>query len=409
MLRHLGVEPGHDSAEGAPSAVSQQLSFLLKSVRRHLHRNPEVGFQEHQTSAFIREVLEMHGLTVASIAGTGLYTDIVGRSDGPAIGYRADIDALPIQDAKSVPYASTTPGVAHLCGHDAHTAIAIGVALLLHDNREQLNGRVRVFFQPNEEGMPSGAPRMIDQGVLEGLEAAYAIHVDPTLAVGRYGLLKGTITAAADQFQIIVRGPSTGHSARPHEHIDTVWIANQMMTTLYQMIGRRTDARNPAVLSICRLHGGDAFNVLPASVEIGGTLRTTRPADRVEIKEFIRETAEGIAGLHHARVDLTIHDGCPALLNDARLIAHADRTIQSHCGAQAIHWVPAPSMGSEDFAHYAQRVPAAFLRVGVSSGPETSHPLHDALFDLDESALAPTAELLCHILRAHLENRPLAA
>ena len=406
LLKSLGAVATHPQQDDA--TVSQQLSTLLLSVRRHLHMHPEVGFQEHRTSAFIREILEMHGIAVVGpIAGTGLYADIDGTGDGPAIGYRADIDALPIQDEKDVPYASTIPGVAHLCGHDAHTSVAVGVALLLHDARDQFSGRVRVFFQPNEEGMPSGAPRMIEEGVLDGLEAVYAMHADPTLEAGRFGLITGPITAAADQFDVVVKGLSTGHSARPHQYSDTIWISTQIMSALYQMIGRRTDARNPAVLTICRIHGGEAFNVIPATVEFGGTLRSTSPEDRATIKTFIRETAEKTAAMYGASADVVIHSGSPALINDRRLIELVERVVVASHGPDAVHWVPVPSMGSEDFAHYVQHVPGAMIRLGTSSTPQTSHTLHDGCFDLDETVLAPAARIAADILLTHLRTRPL--
>ena len=202
---------------------TQSLAQVLVGVRRHLHRHPELGMEEHDTARFIRQTLEAYGLDVhGPIAGTGLYVDIEGEPPGGTVGYRADIDALPTQDQKRVPYRSQVPDVAHLCGHDAHTAIAIGVALVLHARRDDLHGRVRVFFQPNEEGLPSGAPLMIRAGILEGLDAVYAVHADPTLDVGRYGLIEGPATASSDRFEVKVRQEGTGHSARPHEGADTV-------------------------------------------------------------------------------------------------------------------------------------------------------------------------------------------
>jgi len=389
--------------------VSQQLSTLLSSVRRHLHMHPEVGFQEHATSAFIRRVLEMHGMVPGPpIAGTGVYVDIVGSPTGRAVGYRADIDALPIQDEKTVPYASTVPGVAHLCGHDAHTAVAIGVAVLLHELRDTLEGTARIFFQPNEEGNPSGAPRMIEAGILEGLEAVYAMHVDPTLEVGKIGLISGAISAAADQFRITIRGGSTGHSSRPHEHVDTVWIAVQVANALYQMLGRITDARSPAVLTICRLRGGEAYNVIPAAVEMGGTLRSTDPAGRDRIKGHIRTIAESIASLYGAQAEVNILSGSPAVLNDRRLVAHVDECARRLIGPDAVYRVPRPSMGSEDFAHYVQHIPGALVRLGTSSGPDTRHTLHDGLFDLDEASLAPGARLMAQVILGHLDQGVLA-
>lgn len=387
------------------TALPENFQPLLVSIRRYLHMHPELGFEETQTSRFIRNKLGSYGLEVQGpIAQTGLYVDIEGAHDGPAIGYRADIDALPIQDAKQVPYASEHEGVAHLCGHDAHTTIGIGVAMLLHELRDQLHGTVRVFFQPNEEGSPSGSISMIRDGVLEGLDAAYCIHVDPTVEVGRYGLIVGPVTAAADRFEVTISALSTGHSARPHQAKDTVWIANQLVTLFYQFAGRITDARNPAVFTVCRFNAGEAFNVIPAKVTFGGTLRCTNNDDRDYLKRAFRRTAEQFAALHDVGIDVEYDQGVPAVENDGRLIRNTEATIAQLFGDEAIYQVPLPSMGSEDFANYLSYVPGALIRVGTSSGPRTSHPLHDACFDIDEAALAPTAQLMAGVLINHLRN-----
>ncbi len=384
---------------------AQSLAQVLVGVRRYLHRHPEVGMEEHNTSRFIRETLEGYGLDVyGPIAGTGLYVDIEGSAPGGAVGYRADIDALPTQDQKQVPYRSQTPNVAHLCGHDAHTAIAIGVALVLHNNRDQLQGRARVFFQPNEEGLPSGAPLMIRGGVLEGLDAVYAVHVDPTLEVGRYGLITGPATASSDRFEVRIRQEGTGHSARPHEGADTVWIASQLMNQFYQLSGRITDARTPSVLTVTILDGSEAHNVIPEQAALGGTLRTVSPDDRETIRTHMREIANRMESLHKAHVELDFEDGSPPVINDEAAIANVEATIRDTFGEEAIHQISESSMGGEDFAHYLRHVSGGFVRVGTASGPETSYPLHHHRFDLDETPLAPTSRLMARVLLNHLDR-----
>ncbi len=378
---------------------------MLVSVRRHLHMHPEVGLKEHETSAFIREVLEMHGMIVhGPLAGTGLYTDIEGDLPGPRIGYRADIDALPIQDEKEAPYASTHPNVAHLCGHDVHTSVGIGVALMLHEERHHLAGSVRVFFQPNEEGNPSGAPLMIRDGVLEGLEAVYAIHVDPTLPTGRFGLMEGAITAAADRFRICVSSGQTGHSARPHQTIDTLWVTTQIANALYQLIGRVTDARNASVLTICRFHAGEAYNVIPAEAEFGGTLRSTNQEDRKQIKHHIARTAEQIASMYGAHIEVAVEDGSPPVVNDARLVQVVRETSTALFGVESIFEIPRPSMGSEDFAYYLEHIPGALIRVGTSCSPATSYSLHHAKFDVDEASMSIASHLMSRVLINYLHS-----
>ena len=394
------------SFSGATPVQDAPLSELLVAVRRHLHRHPELGLQEFATSAFIRDLLERNGLSVVGpLAGTGLYVDIHGDLPGPTVAYRADIDALPIQDRKSVEYVSTVQGVAHLCGHDGHTSIALGVALLASGRRADLPGTIRVFFQPNEEGIPTGSPLMIRDGVLDGVEAVFASHVDPTLELGRFGFIVGAATASADRFRIHVDGPSTGHSARPHQVADTVWVTTQIMNALYQQVGRRTDARNPSVFTITRIHAGDAYNVIPESVEFGGTLRCTVQKDRALLRDLMEATARAIAGLYGAEVRFEFDAGSPPVTNDRELIALARSTAESMFGPGSVYDIPLPSMGAEDFAYYQQVIPGALIRVGTSSGPDTSHVLHDSCFDLDERALEPAARYIMNLLEAYLRSR----
>ncbi len=389
------------------STLPDEFTPFLRSIRRHLHRNPEVGFQETETSAFIRETLESNGLKVhGPIAETGLYVDIQGKDTGRTVGYRADIDALPQQDMKRVPYASINDGVAHLCGHDAHTTIAIGTALLLDSLRDEIEGTVRVFFQPNEEGMPSGAPRMIDDGVLEGVEAVYAVHVDPTIELGRYGLIEGAATASADRFTITITAPSSGHSARPHESVDTLWVSTLMLNTLYQLIGRTSDPRLAAVITPTWISGGEAYNVIPQQVKIGGTLRCQSLADRERLIRKIKQIVSQTVGVHGAAAEIKVDTGSPPVLNDERLIDYVRATVKELHGASAIYDIDLPSMGAEDFAHYLSHVPGALVRVGTASGPETRYPLHDCNFDIDERALAPASQLLTGVLMRHLEHPP---
>ncbi len=386
-----------------PGSVSEDFAAYLSQIRRHLHRNPEVGLHEVNTSAYIRNVLEANGLEVTGpVAKTGLWVDIHGDHDGPLIAYRADIDALPIQDEKSVAYASTVPEVAHLCGHDAHSTIALGIALSLAQMRHLLHGTVRIFFQPNEEGIPSGAPQMIEAGVMDGVSSVYASHVDPTLHTGVYGLITGAITASADRFRVRVIADSTGHSARPHQSTDTIWVASQIMNVLYQQSGRINDARHGTVFTVCRFLAGEAYNVIPSMAEFGGTYRCRQHEDRAALKSFIVKTAERIASIYDADVTVDFDDGSPPVINDGGLVSIVRSSIIGTLGKEAIFEIPVPSMGAEDFAHFLDHAPGMLLRVGTMSGPGTAHTLHSALFDIDEGALAPTVALMSRVLIATL-------
>lgn len=389
--------------------AEEVLPSYLASVRRYLHAHPETGFQERETSAFLQEQLAEQGLHCEGpLAETGFCVDIEGAEAGPSVGYRCDMDALPMQDAKLAPYASRNPGATHACGHDAHMAVGLGVALTLSRMRSQLAGRVRVFFQPNEEGTPSGSVPMIRDGVLSGLEAVYCIHVDPTLDVGSYGLAEGTVTAALDRFRVRLDAPSTGHSARPHQSRDLIWIATQLLTLFYQYAGRITDVRNPAILTVCTVRGGEIHNVMPSEVEFQGTLRTLNDGDREFLKQYMRHTAEQIAALHDVHLELEIQGSMPSAVNDDRMLSLVREQIIRLFGKKAPVDILHPSMGAEDFAHYLDYIPGLLLRVGTRGSRHTSHMLHNALFDVDDAALAPTVKLMSQVLQHHLATRPLA-
>lgn len=390
----------------APHPLTEaQLRAILVPIRRHLHQYPEVGYDEHQTSRFLRGWFEEQGFEVhGPLAETGFYVEVEGALPGPAIGYRADMDALAVQDAKDAPYASRHPGVAHLCGHDVHMTVACGVALLLREGRERLRGRVRVFFQPSEETVPSGAPRMMAEGVLDGLQAVYAVHVDPTLSVGRYGLREGALTAGCSPFVVHVSSGKAGHAARPHEVVDTVWLATQILQQFYQLAGRITDARRTAIITCCRFRAGEALNVIPGRVEFGGSLRCVDADTMTHLRDTMRHAAGALGTLYGADVEVDFIDRLPPVLNDPAAIAIARQAARDLFGDDAGREIPLPSMGGEDFSFYLERIPGAMIRVGTASGPESRFPLHHTRFDVDEGAIPGAARLMAEVLVRHLEG-----
>ncbi|MEM8557579.1 MAG: amidohydrolase, partial [Bacteroidota bacterium] len=299
-----------------------------------------------------------------------------------------------------IEYASAIPGRAHLCGHDAHTAIACGVALLLRERRDDLHGTVRVFFQPNEESSPSGAPLMIADGILDDVVTVFAVHVDPGLSVGKFGLRIGPLTAAATRFEVTVRSGQAGHSARPHETVDTVWLATQILQQYYQLAGRVTDARKTCIVTACRFQGGDAFNVIPSVVRFGGTLRTASRGTHRMMLEQMRRVAGSLGALYEADVDVDYDETLPPVVNDADCIELVRRVAAERYGPGSTRDLRLPSMGGEDFAFYLEKVPGAMVRVGSSCSPETRYPLHHALFDLDETAMVQAARLMSDTLVA---------
>ncbi|MEP0548213.1 MAG: amidohydrolase [Rhodothermales bacterium] len=395
-----------------PSAHTDEgFHDLLIELRRHLHQYPEVGFREHETSRYLRACLETYGFEIhGPLAGTGFYLDIEGAHPGPTVAYRTELDALPMQDAKTCAYASTVANMAHLCGHDAHMAVAVGVALLLDERRDALYGTARILFQPNEESTPSGAPRMMADGVLDArpgqrdgaVREIFCIHVDSSLDVGRFGLRTGAITAATAPWEVRITSGGSGHSARPYETVDTVWLATQILNTFYQLPGRIHDARRTAVLTACRFRAGEALNVIPSEVEFGGTLRCVDFDALHFLADKMQAVAEEMGALYDAQIQFDIDDNLPPVVNDAALVETVRDLIVEQHGKAAVHTIPEPSMGGEDFAFYAQEIPGMLLRVGTRSGKETSYPLHHALFDVTEEALPAAAHLMADVIAQRL-------
>ncbi len=399
---HLRPRPLQTATLPEP-LTTEALERLLIQIRRHLHQNPEVGFEEEDTSAYLRGLLTEHGFEVVGpLAGTGFYVDVEGAHPGPTVGYRAELDALPMRDAKDAPYASCREGKAHLCGHDAHMAVAVGVALLLRERADRLHGTARVLFQPNEERPPSGAPRMIADGVLDGVREVFCIHVDPTLETGQFGLIEGPATAASAPWIVRVESDKAGHSARPHETVDTVWLAIEILNTFYQLPGRVHDARRTAVLTACRFRAGDALNVIPSEVEIGGTLRCIDVDALRFLSQKMHEVVEHFGAFYDADVVYDVDLDLPPVVNDADLIESVCHSVEDLFGPDAAYSIPEPSMGGEDFAFYLQEVPGALVRVGTRSGEATGYPLHHARFDVDEAALPRAAFLMADVVARRL-------
>lgn len=386
-------------------AAAENIGEELIKLRRNLHQYPELGWNENETSGKISKKLAEAGLKSSNgLAGYGLYTDI-GNDNGRMVAYRADMDALPIQDQKQVPYASKVPGCAHMCGHDVHSSIALGVAKVLSRFSDELQGRVRVLWQPAEETQPSGAPEMISAGVLDGVGAIYGVHCDPNLKAGMLSIKRGAETAAFDSFIITVKSDSTTHSARPHMGTDTIWIANQIIQNLYQFIGRITDVLRPTTISICTFHAGEALNVIPNSVEFGGTIRTVSDDKRESIRTYVKSLIGSMQSLYDVQIDIRFGMGAPPVVNDDRLFDHAVQLINHQLGKNRFI-DREQSMGAEDFSFYTRIVPSLFVRVGSSGSQQTAYPLHSSLFDVDERMMVPTVAFMSWLMIRHLKDKP---
>jgi amidohydrolase len=384
------------------ASTTESLQSLLVEVRRLLHRHPELSWGESKTAESIRAYLKRNGLPVSEyMAGTGFFTEIKGDKPGRTVAYRADMDALPIQDEKETEYASIIPGVGHMCGHDYHSTVALGVALTLYRYKSKFSGTVRIFWQPAEESTPSGAPKMISDGILDGVDAIFGIHCDPHLESGKVGIRNGSLTGSFDAFEISVKSTQSLHSARPHLGPDAMWIAHQITQQLYALSTRITDSRSPSVISVCTFHGGDAVNVIPDHVRLSGTIRTSDADSRATLIEHIRKYCSHISDCHGVNVVCDILHGAPPVVNNELLYNLVESTLKHILGSSEIVYSP-QSMGAEDFAYYGELIPSFFMRVGTSCGPNTSHPLHSARFDVDESTLSSAVAIQTQLLLAYL-------
>lgn len=386
------------------SAWAQQLDRfiearapLLFSVRRHLHAYPEPSGEERETSQYLNGVLSEHGLAARlGPDDRGVLVDPPRAEAGPRIALRADIDALRIQEARQSEYSSRRKGVMHACGHDGHTATVLGAILGLADAAEAgvLPWPVpwRAVFQPAEE-TGEGALAMIGAGALEAVEAILSVHMDPSRAAGRIGVRAGALTAAIDDLEIRIEGRG-GHAARPHESLDPIAAAAQLISTLYLFIPRGTDSHDPIVVTIGQVLAGDNPNVIPGEAVLRGTLRSLRGESRERTKHHIRQLARGIAEASSTRIEVEFDEGPGSVENDPALTELLAGAAADFLGPDAVDRIERPSMGGEDFAYYLGHVPGAMFRLGCAASPAGGPPLHSPEFDLDERALVTGARIL---------------
>lgn len=372
------------------------------ALRRHLHAHPEPSGEEFETSLHLYQVLADNGLDVRmGPEGRGVLVDSHDQPGGRRIALRGDIDALRIQDAKDARYRSTHDGLMHACGHDAHTACAVGATLALDTLAQE--GALpapmawRTILQPAEE-TATGAKQMVDAGALDGVAAVFALHVDPTLPTGVIGVRPGVLTAYAEMLRIRVRG-SGGHAARPHESRDPIAAAAQLITTLYQFLPRATDSQEAVVVSFGQVVGGDHANVIPESVILRGTLRTLDAGVRRRTIDHLRRLAGGVAEITGTRVEIEFEVSVPSVENDAALTGVLSAEAADLLGEESVRPIARPSMGSEDFAVYGARAPLSMFRLGcVAEAPGAG--LHTPEFDIDERCLAVGAKLLARAVVA---------
>jgi amidohydrolase len=364
----------------------------LIHLRRHLHAHPELGREERESTALVARRLEAEGLRPRLLpTGTGLVCD-VGTGDGPVVALRADLDALPLQDEKHVPYRSTTPGVCHACGHDVHTTMLLGAGLALAGQAERLPGRVRLVFQPAEERIPGGALDVIAAGMLEGVAAIYALHCDPKLDVGRLGVRVGPVTAASDSIEVRLTGPG-GHTARPHLTADLVYVISRVITDLPAALSRLVDPRAGLSMTFGAVQAGTVGNAIPTSAVARGSLRVLDRNVWDEIPKLVERVLEHtVEPFNIEAPELDYRRGSPPVVNDEAATTVMAGAARAALGDAAVRQI-AQSLGGEDFSWYLEEVPGSMARLGVRIAG-TALDLHASMFDVDERAIAVGVRVL---------------
>lgn len=372
------------------------------ALRREFHENPELGFEEVETSKRVAAYLNELGIQVETgVAGTGVVGILKGDQPGPVIAMRADMDALPVLEKTGAEYASKVEGKMHACGHDGHTAILLGTAKVLSQLTAELKGTIKFIFQPAEEG-PGGALPMIEAGVLMNpvVDVIFGLHIWPGFQVGELGLGYGAVMAAPDEFKLKIIGKG-GHGSAPHETVDPLPIAAQVITGLQHIVSRQVSPTQPAVVSIGTIKGGYRHNIIADEVEMTGTVRTLSTEMRDQIPQRIEEIVKGITSAYGADYELRYNCQYPPVVNHQRIAELVEKVGHDLLGSNGVRYVEEPKMGGEDYAYFLEKVPGVFFWLGCTSGPESNYPLHNPQFNLDEKGLINGVKMFCNLAFAY--------
>ena len=367
-------------------ALEQKLTGFFEE----LHMHPELSYEEYETTERIKRELAAAGIEILQIPITTGVTAIVrGAKPGKTYGLRCDIDALPIAEETDLTYKSKTPGKMHACGHDFHTAAVFGAALLLQERKEELQGNVKILFQPAEESS-HGAETVLETGVFSDVTAIFGLHTAAYLPVGTLGIRAGSVMAAVDRFELNITGTGC-HGGHPDEGVDTILVAASVIQAFQSIVGRNLNPFHTGVVSVTRINGGNTWNVIPDKVELEGTVRSMEKDDRIFIEKRMREIAEHTAAAYGANAELLWYPGPPATVNEKAWSAFAQKVAEE----SGFEVVPQRnSTGGEDFAFYLEKIPGCFINVGTGVG----YPNHHPKFYADEAALTPAAEYLEKLL-----------
>ncbi len=379
-------------------AYIDTLKDKVITVRRDIHKHPELSGQEVRTKSLVKGILEIEGFKITEFEDhNGLVADLVVDEKKPFVAIRADMDALPIEERTGKPYASEVKGVMHACGHDAHTAIAVGVALAMAQFRNELTGNIRFIFQPAEEINEGGSEELIRDGALENVKAIFGLHVYPYLSTGQIGYKYGVMMASADTFTIEIFGKSA-HGARPHEGVDAILTASMCVNSLNHIISRRIDPLHPAVISLGTIEGGTAPNIICDHVKLTGTVRTVNEGVRKKIPLMMEDSVKGITHSMGAKYKFSYEFGQPELINDDAMVDLLVQEAKKILGEENVVDLKDPVMGGEDFSRYLQIVPGAFFRLGVCNPQKgTCVSQHHPKFDVDEDALPIGMKILAAV------------
>jgi hippurate hydrolase len=375
----------------------------LTAWRRDFHAHPELGFEEVRTSGLVAERLRGWGIEVTTgLGGTGVVGTIRGKgASNRAIGLRADMDALPMQEANGFAHASINPGKMHACGHDGHTTMLLGAARYLAETRD-FAGVVQLFFQPAEEGL-GGAQRMIDDGLFERfpVDAVYGVHNMPKMPVGSFGIRAGAMMASADEFSIVITGAG-GHAAMPQLAVDPIVAAGHVLVALQTLVSRNVDPTECGVVTVGTIHGGTASNVIPESVTLTGTVRTLAPAVRDLLERRVKQVVALTAQAHGASAEIDYRRGFPVLVNAAEETAFVAEVAAEVLGAAAVSTAIPPTMGAEDFAYMLEHKPGAYAFIGQGDGAGCSNSVHNQGYDFNDAILPIGASYFARVVEGAL-------
>lgn len=390
---------------------AQQISTLIEQTkpdliewRRYLHQNPELSFSEINTSQYVYDLLSsFEGLELTRPTPTSVMARLRGPKPGKTLAIRADMDALPITEETELEFASKNSGIMHACGHDGHTAMLLGAAKILSQFQQHLQGEVRFLFQHAEELFPGGASQMVEAGVMQGVDAVLGIHLRSLMEVGKIGISAGPINAAPDTFDITVIGKG-GHAAYPHQTVDSVAIAAQVVNNLQHVVSRNADPLDPLVLTVTQIIGGTAYNVIPGATHLKGTVRSYNPELRVSVPEFMERIVKGVTAAHGATYEFSYEKGYHPVVNDEAVTTFVRNTLLEVFGEESIIKTT-PTMGGEDFSAFQLQAPGTFIIVGAGNPAKgILYPHHHSRFVIDEDALPIGTTAFVHLALKMLEK-----